>query len=72
MNSMGISVAGGVGKLMAEWIIQGEPSADIWSLDVRRFVDLHNNKKFLRDRVKESLGEGDILESFWCVLTILY
>jgi len=55
MNSVGIASAGGVGKLMAEWIVDGEPSKNCWSLDIRRFVDLHNNKKFLRDRVKESL-----------------
>ncbi|ELU09314.1 hypothetical protein CAPTEDRAFT_226885 [Capitella teleta] len=56
MNSSGIAAAGGVGKHMAEWIIRSEPSIDLWMLDVRRFVDLHNNKKFLRDRVRETLG----------------
>jgi glycine/D-amino acid oxidase-like deaminating enzyme len=56
MNSSGIAAAGGVGKYLAEWIIEGETSIDFWSIDIRRFVDLHNNKKFLRDRVKETLG----------------
>jgi sarcosine dehydrogenase len=33
----GISAAGGVGKMMAEWIIEGEPSLDLRRLDIRRF-----------------------------------
>ncbi len=56
MNSSGIAAAGGVGKYMAEWIIEGQPSIDLWSLDIRRFIDMHNNKKFLKDRVTEVLG----------------
>ncbi|CAH1780294.1 unnamed protein product [Owenia fusiformis] len=56
MTSIGIASAGGVGRHMAEWIIDGSPSVDLWSVDIRRFVDLHNNKKYLRDRVRETLG----------------
>jgi len=26
-----------MGKLMAEWIIEGQPSLDAWALDSRRF-----------------------------------
>ena len=60
MNSSGIAAAGGVGKYMAEWIIDGQPSIDLWSLDIRRFIDMHNNKKFLKDRVTEVLGKYTI------------
>jgi len=56
MNSAGVAMAGGVGKYMAEWMIQGEPSMYLWSVDARRFVDMHNNKLFLKDRVTETLG----------------
>jgi len=56
MNSSGIAAAGGMGKYLAELITTGEPSMDFWNIDIRRFVNLHNNKKFLRDRVKETLG----------------
>ncbi|XP_046549851.1 pyruvate dehydrogenase phosphatase regulatory subunit, mitochondrial-like isoform X1 [Haliotis rubra] len=56
MNSRGIAGAGGVGKYLTEWILDGEPSIDLWAHDVRRFAGLHNNKRFLRDRVKEVLG----------------
>lgn len=60
MNSMGIAYAGGVGKYMAEWIVNGETSlgVDLWSMDIRRFVDMHNNRKFLKERVKEAVGNA--------------
>lgn len=64
MNSTGVAAAGGIGKYLTEWIYDGTPSIntwsfdviDTWAFDVQRFADLHNNKKFLRDRVTESLG----------------
>jgi len=33
----GIAGAGGVGRVMAEWIVQGEPELDVWKMDIRRF-----------------------------------
>ncbi len=33
----GLAGAGGIGKLMAEWILEGEPSIDAWEMDIRRF-----------------------------------
>jgi glycine cleavage system aminomethyltransferase T/glycine/D-amino acid oxidase-like deaminating enzyme len=33
----GIAGAGGVGKVMAEWIDAGEPTRDLWKMDIRRF-----------------------------------
>ena len=56
MNSSGVQAAGGIGRYISEWITRGEPSKELWMYDIRRFVDLHNNKKFLRDRVKETVG----------------
>ena len=35
----GFCQAGGVGLCMAEWMIDGEPSIDIWAMDVARFGD---------------------------------
>jgi pyruvate dehydrogenase phosphatase regulatory subunit len=51
------SLAGGVGKYTAELIAFGETDTQLWPVDVRRFVKLHNNRKFLRDRVKEIVGK---------------
>ena len=33
----GIAGAGGVGRVMAEWILEGEPGFDTWKMDIRRF-----------------------------------
>jgi 4-methylaminobutanoate oxidase (formaldehyde-forming) len=33
----GIAGAGGVGRVLAEWILDGEPSFDTWKMDIRRF-----------------------------------
>lgn len=53
---IGIAAAGGVGRLTAELIVNGSTSLDMYELDVSRFLGLHNNRKFLRDRVKEVPG----------------
>jgi 4-methylaminobutanoate oxidase (formaldehyde-forming) len=33
----GIAGAGGIGKVMAEWIVGGDPGFDVWHMDVNRF-----------------------------------
>ena len=40
-NSAGIANAGGAGRLIAEWIVGGEPPFDLWDVDIRRFAPLH-------------------------------
>jgi dimethylglycine dehydrogenase len=35
----GFSQGGGVGKTLAEWMIEGEPSSDVFAMDVARFGD---------------------------------
>jgi glycine cleavage system T protein len=36
-NAYGIAAGGGVGRVLAEWIVEGQPSLDVWRMDVRRF-----------------------------------
>jgi glycine cleavage system aminomethyltransferase T/glycine/D-amino acid oxidase-like deaminating enzyme len=55
-NSVGIASAGGAGKYLAEWMLEGEPTLDLWSVDIRRFGPWANNRAFLRERVTEVLG----------------
>jgi glycine cleavage system aminomethyltransferase T len=55
-NSVGIASGGGAGKYLAEWIVGGEAPMDLWSVDIRRFMDWQNNSSYLRDRVTEVLG----------------
>ena len=35
----GFCQGGGVGRTMAEWMIEGEPSIDVWAMDIARFGD---------------------------------
>lgn len=55
-NSVGIASAGGAGKYLAEWMEAGLPTIDLWAVDPRRFLPLHNETGFLRERVTEVLG----------------
>ena len=55
-NSVGIASAGGAGRALAEWVVEGEPTSDLVAVDVRRFGDYASNPRWLRDRVVEILG----------------
>jgi heterotetrameric sarcosine oxidase gamma subunit len=55
-NSIGIASGGGAGRALAEWIMQGEPTLDLWPVDIRRFARFHDNDRFLKERVSEVLG----------------
>lgn len=56
MNGNPLQGAGGIGKAMAEWIIEGRPTQEHLAFDVQRFLDLHNNKMYLQERTKEIVG----------------
>lgn len=55
-NSMGIASAGGAGRALAEWIVEGAPTSDLFAVDIRRFAGFNNNPTWLHDRIKETLG----------------
>jgi len=55
-NSMGIASGGGAGMALAEWMVEGEPSLDLWPVDIRRFAGFNGNPAWLKDRVTEVLG----------------
>lgn len=44
----GFLQGGGVGKSLAEWIVHGEPEADVFGMDVARYGDFAENKEFIR------------------------
>ena len=55
-NSIGIQSAGGAGKVLADWIIDGHPPMDLWDVDVRRMMPFQRNRSYLHDRTVEALG----------------
>ena len=50
----GIAGAGGIGKVVAEWIVAGEPTMDLWHMDIKRFGSSYNSPNFTLQRVTEN------------------
>jgi len=55
-NAFGIAAAGGAGRALAEWIAEGEPSVDLWPVDIRRFGRHHRDASWTRARTLEAYG----------------
>jgi glycine cleavage system T protein len=49
----GVSGAGGVGKVLAEWIVDGKPSLDLWAMDARRFGGYSHSRRYVLHRACE-------------------
>ena len=50
----GLAGAGGIGRVIAEWIAEGEPSLDLWEMDVRRFGSQYRSPSFTHARIRET------------------
>ena len=57
LNSLGILSAGGIGRLLARWIINGRPDCDVSGINVNRFHNCQRNPKYREDRLVEVLGK---------------
>ncbi|WP_018688257.1 GcvT family protein [Ahrensia kielensis] len=55
-NSIGIQSSGGAGWALAEWMDKGLPPFDLGDVDIRRMQPFQNNKTYLFERSKETLG----------------
>ena len=55
-NSAGIANSGGAGRLVAQWIVDGQPGSDLWDVDIRRFGAFTGNRHALAERTVETLG----------------
>jgi len=49
----GLAGAGGMGQLVAEWIIEGLPSLDVWEMDSRRFGRHYESREYTLARTIE-------------------
>jgi len=56
LNSIGIQSAGGIGKVLADWMQDGHPPMDLWTVDIRRNMPFQADPEYLRERVTETLG----------------
>jgi len=55
-NSIGIVSSGVAGMALAQWMEDGEPPFDLWEVDIRRAQPFQKNRKYLKERVSETLG----------------
>jgi 4-methylaminobutanoate oxidase (formaldehyde-forming) len=55
-NSVGLQSAGGVGWVLADWIADRHPPMDLSAVDIRRAFPFQGNRKYLNERIPESLG----------------
>ncbi len=55
-NSIGIISSGGAGMALAAWMDEGEAPFDLWDTDIRRAQPFQRNRRYLGERVTETLG----------------
>jgi 4-methylaminobutanoate oxidase (formaldehyde-forming) len=53
----GLAGGGGIGKTMAEWIVDGQPEWEVWALDIRRFGGNYRSQSFTLKRTYEALSK---------------
>ena len=56
LNSIGILTGGGVGRMMAHWMVNGRPDVDVTGVHVDRLFPYQSNPDYRRTRTVESLG----------------
>lgn len=56
LNSIGILTGGGLGRVMAEWMINGDPGVDVTGMNIDRLHTYQNTPKYRAHRTVESLG----------------
>jgi glycine cleavage system aminomethyltransferase T/glycine/D-amino acid oxidase-like deaminating enzyme len=50
----GIAGAGGIGKVVADWIMDGDPGLDVWHMDIRRFGPAYRSPSYTLARTVET------------------
>ena len=53
----GLAGAGGIGKVMGEWIVDGQPEWDVWPLHLRRFGRQYGSQPYTLARSYEALSQ---------------
>ena len=56
MNSVGILTGGGMGRVMAHWILSGRPDVDVTGFNIDRLHRYQSNPEYRTTRTVESLG----------------
>lgn len=56
LNSIGILTGGGMGRVIAHWIVNGSPDVDVTGMNIDRLHPYQNNIQYRKERTAESLG----------------
>ena len=56
LNSIGILTGGGIGRAMAQWIVDGRPDIDVTGINIDRLHRYQGNREYRATRTVESLG----------------
>jgi len=56
LNSIGILTGGGLGRVLAHWIVTGRPDVDVTGFNIDRLHTYQANPEYRRTRTVESLG----------------
>ena len=67
MNSLGILMGGGIGNVMAHWIVDGVPPVDVTGYAIDRVARHESSRRFRSERTVEQLGVlfGDAVWPTW-------
>lgn len=58
MNSVGVMSSAGVGRVLADWMVDGEPPMDLWEVDIARVDPLTADKDHIESRMKEAVSDA--------------
>jgi 4-methylaminobutanoate oxidase (formaldehyde-forming) len=56
LNSVGILTGGGIGRVVAQWVVDGRPDVDVTGFNIDRLQPFQADPDYLRARTAESLG----------------
>lgn len=63
MNSVGVMSSAGIGRALADWMVDGHPSMDMWEVDVARVDPATATRAHMADRMKEAVA--DLFNLHW-------
>lgn len=58
-NSAGIMLAGGCGQQLAEWVVEGQPTLDMFGFDIKRYhPNFYESTKWIKETSHESYAKN--------------
>lgn len=57
MNSVGVMSSAGIGRALADWIVDGAPPFDMWEVDVARVDPATATQAHMKERMKEAVSD---------------